>query len=447
MRPLDINREDPEWDEASTLLGAYLHEDFVELHGSARGAVRDFARASTTEQRHTCARALRRLVELFDDDRDLSLAAERLGSAYYPQADGWADKREWLIAVADYLESPESGDEPTRGAPTEHRNRALPKQLDTSGPEWAQVRLLLGVHLADMDVLGAGGAWGGVTGYLLGNSAEERRLCARSLRRLVADFPDDHDLAETTALFGMEYDPTADGYSSYRRWLIGVADVLEDPDATGMAPPERDAPPPRREGEGGRYSTFTDRHIANRAMATNLRLNRRGIAAWMRTSTGPNQPFEYTHSHVVGRLAPPDATLEMIRDVERSRVVLAKDRTEPQGWSVVVAYPVATVDPHVARSIDRTASEWQALWSLLGGYLHQDFETYGGAWRAVAAFETDAGAEERAAAAAGIRRLLVNDDEHHLMAATEWLGMDYHPVGDGWTYRSWLSAVAAHLER
>ena len=318
--------------------------------------------------------------------------------------------------------------------------------VDPESQEWHEVRILFGGFLHhDFDLV-HGDAWPAVCDYAAQSTDDDLVVGARSLRALVTMF-DDQVLERAVHRFGMAYHPTGDGYSSYRLWLTAVADFLEDPEAH-PGPPERDAPVPRREGVGGRTSTYTDDHTAERAVATSLRLNRRAIAAWMAGGeTGPNRAFEYHHSHAIGRLAPHEATPETIHDVDRSRVILRKKTDVPAGWFVLVTYPVDDPDPVVADAVDRTAAEWVALWSLLGGYLHQDFDIHGGALDAVAAFTSEASSDEVAGAASALRRLLGDGGEAYLAAATEWLGMDYYPRGDGRTYREWLTAVAEQLER
>jgi hypothetical protein len=91
------------WDALETLLGGYLHEDFADLHGSAWGAVDEFAR-----DEHDYAPQLRRqitdLISASASDTDLERALVGLGLNYLPTADGWGSHRTWLLAVADRVE-------------------------------------------------------------------------------------------------------------------------------------------------------------------------------------------------------------------------------------------------------------------------------------------------------------------------------------------------------
>jgi CdiI immunity protein len=91
------------WDALETLLGGYLHEDFADLHGSAWGAVEDFAR-----DEHDYAPQLRRqiteLISASPSESDLEGALVGLGLNYLPTADRWESHRIWLLAVADRVD-------------------------------------------------------------------------------------------------------------------------------------------------------------------------------------------------------------------------------------------------------------------------------------------------------------------------------------------------------
>jgi hypothetical protein len=85
------------------LLGGYLHEDFVDLHGSAWGAVDTFARDEPEFAPHL-RREITDLIDAYRSESDLEGALDDLGLTYVPTADGWDDHRTWLLAVADRVD-------------------------------------------------------------------------------------------------------------------------------------------------------------------------------------------------------------------------------------------------------------------------------------------------------------------------------------------------------
>lgn len=92
--------------------------------------------------------------------------------------------------------------------------------------------------------------------------------------------------------------------------------------------------------------------------------------------------------------------------------------------------------------------EWDALWTLFGAYLHQDwdFDYHGDAWEAVRDFRSSEPADYVARAADQVRRILDGDhDEAQLDAVVGQLGSYYHPPGGGWSYRSWLTELEKFL--
>jgi hypothetical protein len=91
------------WDALGCLLAGYLHEDFVDLHGSAWGAVDDFAR-SQTDYAPQLRREITELLDAHQSEVSLQAAVESLGLDYLPEADGWVSYRAWLLAVADRVD-------------------------------------------------------------------------------------------------------------------------------------------------------------------------------------------------------------------------------------------------------------------------------------------------------------------------------------------------------
>lgn len=89
-----------------------------------------------------------------------------------------------------------------------------------------------------------------------------------------------------------------------------------------------------------------------------------------------------------------------------------------------------------------------ALELLLGAYLHEDWaDDYPDLWHAVDDFIAG---EPQAAPhfSAEAQYVLAHcQSEQEIQLTLHNLGMKYYPPGDGWdTYRSWLLAVAAHVE-
>jgi CdiI immunity protein len=91
----------------------------------------------------------------------------------------------------------------------------------------------------------------------------------------------------------------------------------------------------------------------------------------------------------------------------------------------------------------------EALRALLDCYLHEDWaDDYADLWHAVDDF-TDGEPNWAPRFAADVRQVL---DQCHTEPEIEQLlnrlGMVYYPLGDGWSsYRTWLLAVAAHVEK
>lgn len=97
---------------------------------------------------------------------------------------------------------------------------------------------------------------------------------------------------------------------------------------------------------------------------------------------------------------------------------------------------------------DYNGPEWDELSQLLGAYLFQGWDAeYGDdAWDAVRDFRSGYPAEDVARTADQVRLLLDGDhDEAELDSITGKLGSYYHPPGDGWTYRGWLTELEKFL--
>jgi hypothetical protein len=86
------------------LVGAYLHEDFVDCHGSARGAVEDFAR-DEPEYALRLSSEIAYLLSRCQSEPEVESALDDLGICYLPTGDGWPDHRTWLLAVADQIDA------------------------------------------------------------------------------------------------------------------------------------------------------------------------------------------------------------------------------------------------------------------------------------------------------------------------------------------------------
>jgi CdiI immunity protein len=91
---------------------------------------------------------------------------------------------------------------------------------------------------------------------------------------------------------------------------------------------------------------------------------------------------------------------------------------------------------------------WDALETLLGDYLHEDYAyCHGTAWGAVDTF-----AQEERHYASQLRIEITDiltacQSEPELERAVARLGLNYLPSADGWTsYRAWLLAVADRVD-
>ena len=99
-------------------------------------------------------------------------------------------------------------------------------------------------------------------------------------------------------------------------------------------------------------------------------------------------------------------------------------------------------------ALDPNSPEWDDLGDLLGAYLHQDYDVvHGSPWSAIGAFRSENPTGAVSSASSAARRLAheISDDDEGRRAVNK-LGLDYYPPADGYTYRSWLLAVADFLE-
>jgi len=87
------------------------------------------------------------------------------------------------------------------------------------------------------------------------------------------------------------------------------------------------------------------------------------------------------------------------------------------------------------------------LGQFFGGYLHQDFaDFHPSAWTAVEDFVANEPLERRQAARAELGQLLAScHTEQELSDAMDRVHLDYHPPGEGFTYRGWLENVKQYL--
>jgi hypothetical protein len=85
------------------LVDAYLHEDFVDCHGSARGAVEDFVH-DEPEHALRLRSEISYLLSRCQSEPEVESALVDLGICYLPTGDGWPDHRTWLLAVADHVD-------------------------------------------------------------------------------------------------------------------------------------------------------------------------------------------------------------------------------------------------------------------------------------------------------------------------------------------------------
>jgi CdiI immunity protein len=87
------------------------------------------------------------------------------------------------------------------------------------------------------------------------------------------------------------------------------------------------------------------------------------------------------------------------------------------------------------------------LGQFFGSYLHQDFAHFhSSAWAAVQEYVENVPLEERPAARSELGRLLAScHTEQELSDAADRVHLDYHPPGEGFTYREWLEKVERYL--
>ncbi len=93
-------------------------------------------------------------------------------------------------------------------------------------------------------------------------------------------------------------------------------------------------------------------------------------------------------------------------------------------------------------------NEFPALEQLLAGHLHEDWaDDYTDSLQAVDGFVKGQPSYAPDAPRELAELLAQCDSEVKLERALVDLGMDYYPLGDGWTsYRTWTLAVATRLD-
>ena len=93
------------------------------------------------------------------------------------------------------------------------------------------------------------------------------------------------------------------------------------------------------------------------------------------------------------------------------------------------------------------AEAYPNLLQFLGGHLHQDFDLdFESADEAIQQAIVGSSADCRHAVAREIDALLASHRDEDSLAAGVGELCDYHPPGDGLTYRQWLLNVRARLE-
>ena len=193
-------------------------------------------------------------------------------------------------------------------------------------------------------------------------------------------------------------------------------------------------------------SSFTDREVAEHAVAANLAGHAAVIRAWLATDR-PMLGTTWQHSTVTGRHAPKWAeTTADIVDVTASLAVLRRNPTMPEGFHVHTAYPVPwrRID-----GADPTAAEWQALAGLFTGYLNQDVgDDHGSVAGGLEAFAHQWPRDDVWAATGQAHELLERfPGDDATRAAAESLGLEYHPPSTGQSYRLWLGDLQQILWR
>jgi uncharacterized protein (DUF2164 family) len=91
-----------EWDEVRTLFGGYLHQDFIDDYGDEWGAVRQYCADATASHITAAADELADVLENFQNEKQLEVVADRLGSAFYPPGVGQT-YRGWMSELERFL--------------------------------------------------------------------------------------------------------------------------------------------------------------------------------------------------------------------------------------------------------------------------------------------------------------------------------------------------------
>lgn len=94
----------PEWDELSTVLGAYLYQDWSFEYDTMWDAVRDFRDSEPAPVVAAVAVQVRRILDADHDEAELETVLDQLGIEYNPPGDGWT-YRDWLTELEKFLRS------------------------------------------------------------------------------------------------------------------------------------------------------------------------------------------------------------------------------------------------------------------------------------------------------------------------------------------------------
>ena len=86
------------------LIGAYFHQDYAVVSGSAQGAVDDFVSDEPGLARLAPTEILKILERTKTEDEARSMLTE-FGLDYDPTMQDWPSHRDWLVNVAEQIEA------------------------------------------------------------------------------------------------------------------------------------------------------------------------------------------------------------------------------------------------------------------------------------------------------------------------------------------------------
>lgn len=92
---------------------------------------------------------------------------------------------------------------------------------------WEALEILLAGYLHEDFAYLDGSAWGAVESFTR-NQPEEAPQLHGEITDLLSLCQSESELERAVARLGLNYLPSADGWTSYRTWLLAVADRVDD---------------------------------------------------------------------------------------------------------------------------------------------------------------------------------------------------------------------------